>query len=659
MEPEQRSNHDRHPPPRKAFHENLFHTLPPYTGPYPVGYLELELPARQPRTFSHIRRDHTHLLRMDTVLFSIFYPAERHHEPKHSASRRQRSSSSSASAQESASQRDKKNADERPLPSSRVPWLPRPRAQTCKGYAKFLNIPHLPVTAYIAATSMFTKLPALRNAPIATPIAEEDSHKGRGRGSQGQVAGDEMEQEGRDAAREASASHQENQDGTNRKEEDEKANELKEDLPFPCIIFSHGLGGSRTYSSSICGELASFGFIVISMEHRDGSGARSYVNMPAGAEEASSAQNRDKPSKERTIRHSTPQTPDEHDGTPAASSYMVDYIFPKDNAQDTSPNNARGVDTELRTAQVEMRLAEIEEAHHVLSLMNAGGGPDVAARNLRRKGNVGSSSRGTDGIDWTQWKSRIGLDSVTMMGHSFGGATSVQALRLGKRFPWIGQGVILDAWGPATPESSSRVTKPLLSVGSEAFMHWQENFDKVQEICSEAASEGAPCWMLTIRGSTHLSQTDFAVLYPRWMALLMKTIVNPERALRLTVTTTLEFLRVSIPRGKVVKQLGWNHEGLLERTDSLPEVSVEYRPSDKWIGARLKIPNEFSLRMSTWFRRKWRRKVDKDGIPKDESGKPLPGLIHWEEGSEIWMHLTPDQPASEPSRQSTVPAGAI
>lgn len=639
MEKQRTSNHDRLPPPlRKSLHERIFHTLPDYTGPYRVGYLELELPARNPRTFSHIRRDHTHLLRMDTVLFSIFYPADA--QPKNTP--------------------------------SRVPWLPRPRVQTCKGYAKFLNIPHLPVTAYIAATSMFAKLPAVRNAPVATPRAEQpDDEKRKGGGSEGQMAGDDMVLEGEQAAREASASSDMKQDPLSgaRKENEkpkhkDRPDKEKHDLPFPCIVFSHGLGGSRTYSSAICGELASFGFIVVAMEHRDGSGARTYVNLAPGAEDDSSKASQDTTTKKHERRHNTgSQLDDQHDGTPAARSHMVDYIVPRDNAQDTAPNSPKGVDLELRTAQVEMRLAEIEEAHHVLTLINAGNGVDIGAKNLRRKGNVGSSSAGTDGIEWARWQGRIGLDSVTAMGHSFGGATSVQALRLDKRFPWIGQGVILDAWGPATPESSSRVSKPLLSVGSEAFMHWKANFDKVEEICKEAAEGGAPCWMLTIRGSTHLSQTDFAMLYPKWMALLMKTIVSPERALRLTVTTTLEFLRIAIPRDKVVKQLGWNHEGLLERKESPPEVSMEYKPSDKWIGARLKIPHEFKLRMARWVRWGRWRKTGNGGTPKDESGKPLPGLIHWEEGSEVWMHLTPDQSPSPtqttnmPTRQSTVPAG--
>ena len=37
---------------------------------------------------------------------------------------------------------------------------------------------------------------------------------------------------------------------------------------FPCVVFSHGLGGSRCVYSSFCLELASYGYIVAAVEHR-------------------------------------------------------------------------------------------------------------------------------------------------------------------------------------------------------------------------------------------------------------------------------------------------------------------------------------------------------------------------------------------------------
>ncbi|KAK1783687.1 platelet-activating factor acetylhydrolase, isoform II-domain-containing protein [Copromyces sp. CBS 386.78] len=642
-------SHQQAPPhraagPPKTLREKIFHALPPPTGPLNVGFMELELPVRDPRTFSHIKRNGEFALKLDTVLFAVYYPCEGPEEkPKEKAMmtrdriRRCRGNGNwegwddERREEGNGGEKEGKGKEKKNGGLTRPPWLPRPRLSTCKGYANFANMPGAPVATYFALTSMFTKLPAWRNAklsdgpPLAGPEDMGEEALNRGFSDTSEVT---LVWGPRPAP---------------------DAEELRRRrAQYPVIMLSHGLGGSRTVHSTICGELASYGFVVVAVEHRDGSGARTFVNKEGSSPDLCS-QNLDRRSnaqrekEDGAIFHAKRRRKENGKQKPY---YMVDYLFPLDNAQDTRPNNPAGVDTELRSAQIDMRCAEIQEAYYVLGMINNGQGEEVARRNLRKKGNKGSSSKGLIGIDWEDWTGRLYLNNVTMMGHSFGGATAAQVLRLREDFTWISQGILLDVWGPAMPEDSSeehRIRKPILALGSEAFMHWKDNFKRVENLCLEAREAGVPSWMTTIRGSVHLAAADFAVLYPNWMSLLLKSLVNPERAIQLHVESALEFCRMTLPEQQHARfSKAWPfEEGLLTATaGAANEVSLDFRPDEKWVAARLKIPHEFKLRVRSWAKRKIQPGPD---IPRDGRGKPLAGLVNWGAGNEIWVHISPDK----------------
>jgi platelet-activating factor acetylhydrolase len=109
--------------PPNGFREKLMSSpLPYYSGPYSVGMMDIEVPAREPRAISNIKRNHRHLLELETILFSVFYP------------------SGFGSGQGRSPEGEQK--------WSRATWLPRPRVDVAKGYAKFAGIPSWPTVAW-------------------------------------------------------------------------------------------------------------------------------------------------------------------------------------------------------------------------------------------------------------------------------------------------------------------------------------------------------------------------------------------------------------------------------------------------------------------------------------------------------------------------------
>ncbi|KAH8723190.1 platelet-activating factor acetylhydrolase, isoform II-domain-containing protein [Phaeosphaeriaceae sp. PMI808] len=547
--------------------------------------MEIEVPVENPHTISHIKRDGRYLLQSETVLFILYYPA----------------AIGSGSG---------------PAPGgrkkwSRATWLPRPRKETAKGYAKFAGLPDWAGIGLAGATTMLTKLRAFRNCPPASHWPPEGNSKER---------------------------------GYKRKNEQGPPPEgLHREPIFPLLMFSHGLGGSRTAYSSLCTEFASYGFVVCAVEHRDGSGPRTFINLPKqaktndrpGGAELSMEECETSPDYEKD--HDRPRVLDHTDEELKQGYHYVDYIFPKNNPKDTSPNNELGVDRELRNAQIEMRLCELEEAYRVLKIICAGDGDQIAQRNLRGQDYVGGSSLGLNGIDWSQWKNRFHVEKMTMAGHSFGAATVVEVLRHIDRFKNVQAGIIYDIWGapikPPAEDPKHRIHLPLLGINSEAFMYWQSNFDAVQSLMREASEHGSPAYLLTVRGSVHITQSDFSILYKHACSFFLKATVHPNRAIDLNISASLEFLRLVIPRsgsGKTIIDRCMADEAILE-TEMLDEVPNDNRPDDEWIAARLQVDHEFKRRVAAGVQRKFKRNFQ---------GGMGTGYTT---SDEVWCHFKPTQ----------------
>jgi platelet-activating factor acetylhydrolase len=123
----------------------------------------------------------------------------------------------------------------------------------------------------------------------------------------------------------------------------------------------------------------------------------------------------------------------------------------------------------------------------------------------------------------TSFRDRLDLSSLIVSGHSFGAATILTFLQRFERGDYktllpptvrIPCGILLDTWMYAVSLSEQPLKTPLLSVVSDQFRKWQENFDAHQQLLSTPRH---PHSLLTIRGSNHIDQSDFPVLLPSFL----------------------------------------------------------------------------------------------------------------------------------------------
>uniref|UniRef100_A0AAX7T0M0 Platelet-activating factor acetylhydrolase n=1 Tax=Astatotilapia calliptera TaxID=8154 RepID=A0AAX7T0M0_ASTCA len=279
------------------------------------------------------------------------------------------------------------------------------------------------------------------------------------------------------------------------------------DAPFksnekcPVIIFSHGLGAFRTLYSAICAEMASQGFIVASVEHRDQSASATYYFC-------------EKPESERSNASLTKSSG-------ATQQNLVKewmYYRALQHGESEFP---------LRNKQVKQRADECILALDKLTEINSG----ISVQNVLETH-----------FDWSTLKdschNSMDLCRIAVMGHSFGGATVIEALCKEVKFKC---GVALDSWmTPLDDEIFPRVKQPIFFINSEKFQ-WAGNISRMKKLDSAVIQRK----MITIRGTVHQSFPDFTFLTGNWIGKLMKLKgeIDPELAIDLCNKATLAFLQ--------------------------------------------------------------------------------------------------------------------
>ncbi|KAB1261307.1 Platelet-activating factor acetylhydrolase [Camelus dromedarius] len=167
-----------------------------------------------------------------------------------------------------------------------------------------------------------------------------------------------------------------------------------------------------------------------------------------------------------------------------------------------------------------------------------------------------------------QLKDTIDKDKIAVMGHSFGGATVVQTLSEDQRFRC---GIALDAWMlPVGDEVCSRIPQPLFFINSERFQY-PSNIKKMKK-CYLPDRERK---MITIRGSVHQNFADFTFVTGKIIGCMftLKGDVDSNVAIGLSNKASLAFLQKHLGLQKDFNQWDSFIEG--EDANLIPGTNID------------------------------------------------------------------------------------
>ncbi|KAJ3538581.1 hypothetical protein NM688_g6497 [Phlebia brevispora] len=291
--------------------------------------------------------------------------------------------------------------------------------------------------------------------------------------------------------------------------------------PWPLVIFSHGLAGTRTSYTYLCSRLASQGKVVLALEHRDGTGPFVLTRSPVPGV-----------------------------GGKDGSEHIL-YLNPDDIEVDAKHGKDQFA---FRIEQLYFRRLETYLAYTAFKQLVSSkcdttlDRPDTQQLHAIDDGpwNFKLGSREEDRLFWQSWevnngRARVECEKdICLAGHSFGAATLLTLLThppplLGtQKFPQlpVTHVIALDPWleplpspGPAplrvesSFSSQPRLPPELLVINSETFTLWKEHFPKLEDIVNiwnnsaEDQSNKQRAHLLTIVRCKHISFSDFGIFF--------------------------------------------------------------------------------------------------------------------------------------------------
>ncbi|KAF2165253.1 hypothetical protein M409DRAFT_24636 [Zasmidium cellare ATCC 36951] len=401
--------------------------LPRYTGPFDVGAVDIEVPVDKPRTVVEgvFKKDGKSAFELDTVLFTVYYPAVK--GPRSSPSKHK--------------------------------WFPKPISLIAEGYATAAHFNNFfsrgLFTFALWGLAGSIEIPAKVDVPLLKQAKEGEK--------------DQNEQ-------------------------------------FQVVVLSHGDISSRTDYTAYCGELASRGIVVATIEHRDGSCPGSVVHLSN--------------SKQKNVML-----------------FSADQLKPAEGSDEVTNDD-------WRFKKLAFRDAEIEETVSVLQKLNAGEGEEIFKRNYRKEGKY-----------LGDWEKRLNFSEVVIAGHSFGATGALQALKNANKTssdqkawanPAIG-GIILDP-GKSSGKLNTDIDVPLLIVHSDSWskartiFYGRPHFDTVRDIALDVLKRCGATWFMTSLKTSHPSVTDAPLIEPLLLSWTTGATIDVQEGLREYVRVSMEFI---------------------------------------------------------------------------------------------------------------------